>query len=105
MDRQGREPEAMAVNRFPPTAAVDWATAPLSTAVAQYQRMHEVSLAQIAKAATQLGFIHHLEHDVRTALATGQPIPDLQIYVRRQLTRLAPQRQPQVKTVVAVVSR
>lgn len=68
--------------------------------VAQYQCMHGVSLAQIAKAATQLGFIDHLEHDVRTALATGQPIPDFENYVRSQLTRLAPQPPLQAEAAV-----
>ena len=90
----------MAVNHFPPAAAVDWTTAPLSMVIAEYQRIHGFSLAQIAKAATQLGFIDQLEHDVRTALATCQPIPDFENYVRSQLTRLAPQRQPQTETEV-----
>lgn len=90
----------MPVNHLPPTAAVDWTTAPLSLAVAQYQRIHGVSLGQIAKTATQMGFIDQLECDVRTALAAGQPIPDWQSYVRRQLTRVSPQRQPQAEAAV-----
>lgn len=55
--------------------------ASLAEVIRTYEEMHGVSLSQIGKAATQLGFMRKLEADLRGALIDGQPIRNWSTYV------------------------
>jgi hypothetical protein len=74
--------------------------ASLSKVIHTYEAIHGVSVAQIGKAATQLGFMGKLEADLRGALREGRPIPNLDSYVVTSLKSLAPQSRA-VSTVAA----
>ena len=68
-------------------------TMPLPEVARTYEARHGVSVAQVGKAATQMGFMDRLESDLRSALTANRPISDWDNYVINSLKSLAQQRQ------------
>jgi len=63
--------------------------ASLSEVIRTYVANHGVSVAQIGKAATQLGFMDKLEADLRGALNEGRQIRNWSTYVVDALQYMA----------------
>lgn len=63
-------------------------TMPLPEVVRTYEARHGVSVAQVDKAATQMGFMDRLESDLRIALTTGHPIQGWDSYVLNALASI-----------------
>ena len=63
-------------------------TMPFPEVVRTYEARHGVSVAQVAKAATQIGFVDRLESDLRSALTTGHPIQGWDSYVLHALASI-----------------
>lgn len=55
--------------------------ASLAEVIRAYEANHGVSVSQVGKAATQLGFMDKLEADLRGALIDGHPIRNWSTYV------------------------
>ncbi len=51
----------------------------------RYEREHGVMLDQVLRCAANTGHTDKLYSDLSNALATGQPIPELESYLRQML--------------------